>query len=148
MNEQNQHDPGNEPQAPPALIAALRKLPREQVFIPPSVDDAILKEARRRLEGDPRRTAFRPWLFWPAFAAICLLIAWAARLLTAEHRYAREDLNRDGRVDILDSFALARQVKEGTAPLKLDLNGDGVVDRRDAESIAARAVKLQKGNPS
>jgi hypothetical protein len=63
--------------------------------------------------------------------------------------YAREDVNRDGRVDILDAFLLARQLQSGDNPgSSLDLNGDGVVDHRDAESIAAKAVKLEKGGQS
>jgi hypothetical protein len=66
-----------------------------------------------------------------------------------EPTLAREDLNRDGRVDILDAFALSRQLRDGKASSTgLDLNGDGVVDERDAEVIAARAVRLEKGDRS
>jgi hypothetical protein len=58
---------------------------------------------------------------------------------------ARGDLNHDGHVDILDAFALARQLKQGEARnLQLDVNGDGVVDERDVAAIAARAVRLEK----
>ncbi|MCL4785299.1 MAG: hypothetical protein KJ070_00695 [Verrucomicrobia bacterium] len=52
-------------------------------------------------------------------------------------------------MDILDAFLLARHLQSGDKPeLNLDLNGDGVVDHRDAETIAAEAVKLEKGGRS
>ena len=59
------------------------------------------------------------------------------------------DLNHDGQVDILDAFALARQLKESAqSNLQLDMNGDGVVDERDVATLAARAVSLGKGGRS
>jgi hypothetical protein len=64
-------------------------------------------------------------------------------------RFALEDLNRDGQIDILDAFVLARQVKQGDSPDKrLDLNGDGVIDEKDVATIAAHAVKLETGGRS
>ena len=49
-------------------------------------------------------------------------------------------------MDILDAFALARTVERGTRlNRQLDLNGDGRVDRQDADTLAARAVALEKG---
>ncbi|MCX6929849.1 MAG: dockerin type I domain-containing protein, partial [Verrucomicrobia bacterium] len=62
---------------------------------------------------------------------------------------ARGDFNHDHHVDILDAFALARQLKQGgPSNLQLDVNGDGVVDERDVEALAARAVKLGEGGHS
>ena len=60
----------------------------------------------------------------------------------------RGDINHDGQVDILDAFALARELKDGT-PLGhgFDLNGDGVVDERDVATLAVRAVSLDNGKP-
>jgi hypothetical protein len=49
-------------------------------------------------------------------------------------------------VDVLDAFALARKLRDGAADNPgLDCNSDGVVDRRDVDAVAARAVKLKKG---
>jgi len=49
-------------------------------------------------------------------------------------------------VDILDALALARAAQSERQPASnLDLNGDGVVNRRDADLIARQAVKLEKG---
>jgi hypothetical protein len=58
---------------------------------------------------------------------------------------AREDIDRNGHVDILDAFALARKLKAGGAMgVAYDVNGDGTIDQRDIDWIAARAVQLAK----
>ena len=94
-----------------------------------------------------------PWV--AAAAAIVLLVAIPqvlkrpADTATVGSELAREDLNHDGQVDILDAFALARQLKQGGArSAQLDVNGDGVVDERDVAALAARAVKLERGGHS
>lgn len=74
------------------------------------------------------------------------MIVLVARMLMPA-QFAREDLNRDGKVDILDSFTLAKEIKNGgSLPASLDVNGDGVVDERDVNAIASRAVALGKDN--
>lgn len=145
---------GEEPNAPARLVAALKEPPPRRVFVPPSVDDAVLAAARRHLPK-PLRLGFgvlRSWLFWPATATVCLALIgfgmFLARQTGRPPEFAREDINRDGQVDILDAFALARAVRGGDQPSSLDLNGDGTVDGRDAEQIAAQAVKLEKGGRS
>jgi hypothetical protein len=53
------------------------------------------------------------------------------------------DINGDGRVDILDAFALARAVGAGGGSNnRWDVNGDGVVDDRDVDRLARAAVSL------
>lgn len=60
-----------------------------------------------------------------------------------------EDLNGDGVVDMLDAFALARELQLTPASHpRLDLNGDGVVDERDVRILAAQAVRLEPGGKS
>src|SRR6185369_1280179 len=62
--------------------------------------------------------------------------------------FTREDINRDGRVDVLDAFALARRIETGgTLDPRWDINGDGRVDRADVNVIAARAVNLAQAEP-
>jgi hypothetical protein len=58
---------------------------------------------------------------------------------------AREDVTGDGRVDILDAFALARRIERADVR-QPDLNSDGRVDQRDVEALAARAVRLEGGS--
>jgi hypothetical protein len=149
MSDSNRHLESDEPEAPDALVAALRASRPEPLFTPPTLDESILREAHRRLA--PRRKPpfnfFRvfPWLA----AATAIVLAISFVYLSHKPRFAREDLNHDGKVDILDAFILAKQIKAGT-PLKaaLDMNGDGVIDHRDFETIAAHAVKLDKGDRS
>lgn len=150
MNESNQQDSEKNLTAPPKLLAALKEVSRRDVFVPPYVDNAILKAAREHLHKPAASTfVFRRWMLWPALAALCLLTLCVARLMITSNqpRYAREDLNHDGKVDILDSFALARELKAGKPlPAAYDINGDGVVDQRDVALIAAHAVELKKDN--
>ncbi|MBI3876781.1 MAG: hypothetical protein HY300_12660 [Verrucomicrobia bacterium] len=148
----NEHPtPNDEPglEAPPRLVSALRDLGKTRVFVPPQVDAAILREARRHLSLTiPTRATWQPWQPWAAVAASLLLLAWLGQALFrpgARDSFAREDINHDGRVDILDALALAKRVESGAPPRGADFNGDGVVDRRDADFIARLVVKLRKG---
>ena len=60
---------------------------------------------------------------------------------------AREDINGDGAVNILDAFQLARRIEAGaTASHSHDLNGDRVVDLQDVHTVAHAAVSLQRGS--
>jgi hypothetical protein len=44
---------------------------------------------------------------------------------------------------MLDAFALARAVRDGASvDSSLDLTGDGTVDSRDVDALAARAVSV------
>jgi hypothetical protein len=57
------------------------------------------------------------------------------------------DIDRNGRVDILDAFAVARQLRDAQgkplpASLGADLNGDGIVDQKDVDLIAQMAVRI------
>jgi hypothetical protein len=153
----NQPDPDEALEAPPKLVAALKRLPQEPVFIPPTADEAILRAARQHLGGPvPARTAWFRFMPWAAAAAsIVLLAAIPLFYMRPAHgpvrdsAFAHGDLNHDGHVDILDALALARQLKQGRdKDLQLDVNGDGVVDGRDVSAIAARAVRLERAGHS
>ena len=138
---------------PPKLAHAFKQLRPKSVFVPRSVDDAVLDAARRRLRRPAPFRWVAGWSMWvkgPVLAAACLVLALVARSIVQPGggRFVREDLNRDRQVDILDAFELARRVRAGAAPDGLDLNGDGVVDRIDAEIIARQAVRLEKGGRS
>ena len=157
MRDNNQNHPDEGLEAPPRLVAALKRLPQEPVFIPPTADEAILRAARRHL-NPPREARFGWFRFipWVAAAAAILLLVAIPQFFKhpvpgpfRDATFAQGDLNHDGRVDILDAFALARQLKQGaTRNLQLDVNGDGVVDEQDVAALAARAVKLERGGRS
>ena len=155
--DSNQHN-NDETPAPPKLVAALRRTQLPGVFGPPTVDEAILRAARNHLAParPPKRSSLATWLRWAAFATACVLVVVMAHRLSrpdspsnSGRAFVREDVNHDKRVDILDAFQLARQLNSGAKPLpNYDVTGDGVVDRRDIEFIAAQAVKLEKGRRS
>ena len=152
--DSNTRRDGEELPAPARLVAALKEPPARRVFVPSSVDDALLKAARQHF-AKPERASFRfprPWILWPTMATACITLAGLAYFASrpsSQSEFAREDLNRDGRVDILDAFQLARETQSNTKPTTTaDLNKDGLVDRRDVEIIATHAVKLEKGGKS
>jgi hypothetical protein len=128
------------------------------VFVPRTADEVVLRAARKHFASAQRRgpNTFALWHRWLGFATACVLgcaaALWFAHPRSSLNRapaYDREDLNRDGRVDILDAFQLARQLQSGDRPVPgSDFNGDGLVDHRDADTIAAQAVKLEKGGRS
>lgn len=146
-----QHDDNAGDDAPSELVDALTGLRQAPVVVPPQLDEAILTQVRQRLAGRRKHgrniIQLRPWL-----AAAALLIATA--MIVPLVLYFREptvvlraDIDHNGRVDILDAFALARRLQAGQLdPTAFDLNGDGLVDRRDVDHISAQAVKLDKGH--
>jgi hypothetical protein len=171
MNDGPHRHKSDEANAPAKLVAALAHLHREQVVVPPSVDEAILAEAKKYLGTIGRRRAGaklaavvravslalsglvearrRNWLRlapWAAASAAVLLATWLVQTVAKSGAAASaEDLNRDGQVDILDAFALARGLQHGETPSpRLDLNGDGVIDQRDVEVLAHDAVSLDR----
>lgn len=121
---------------PEPLIAALREADKGRVFVPPELDSAILAKAKANL-GRRRNRTLVPWLA----AAAALMIA--AFVMFKPTSKAREDVNRDGRVDIRDALVLARKISDGKAQGSVwDINHDGRVDQADVAAIAALAVKL------
>jgi len=147
MSELDPHSEDEGIQAPNSLVEALNHLYKERVFVPPAADGAMLREARKHLQRLQRpQSGWKPWLSWAAMAACLTLAIWLGERLTrpaGSKSFAREDINRDGRVDILDAFALARKIETGgTLDPRWDINGDGRIDRVDVKSIAARAVSL------
>lgn len=130
----------NYDQLPEKVIAALRDADKARVLVPIDLDAAILNKAKANIVRRRRRIV--PWL-----AAAAALIIGALVMLQPTAK-AREDVNRDGRVDIRDALLLARKVSAGQTVKDWDFNEDGRVDQLDAAAIAARAVKLAKGGPS
>lgn len=151
--DNNRHQ---ESDAPPGLIHAIRQLRSKSIPVPRSLDDSVLNAARRALNQPAlvESTASRWWAVqnWPAWvripglAAAGLLVAFLTFLLVPS-RYAREDINRDHIVNILDAFQLARELRAGAAlPPAFDFNGDGVVNQADADAVAAEAVRLKRSS--
>src|SRR6266446_3702264 len=101
--------------APPRLIEALRQASSERHFVPPAIDRTILKAAERQLRPSGPHRVRRIWWWTGLAAASAVVVAFAVVTTSWQHsangQFAVEDINRDGQIDILDAFALARQVK-------------------------------------
>jgi hypothetical protein len=76
------------------------------------------------------------WLGAAAAAAAC--VALMGRVVLRGPVWP-EDIDGNHRVDIVDALKLAHQINSGQGR---DLNGDGVVDRRDVDTIAVAVVRL------
>lgn len=149
-----------EADAPDSLIRTLRALGLEASGTPLPDAEPFLAEVRSRFAAAARRRRQRTFAAWSS-AAAALLLVWAGwRWPTSSRsgaggsadaaRATTEvgDLDRNGRIDILDAFALARAIeRDGTAGLDgaaADLSGDRRVDRADVDAIARRAVALDR----
>jgi len=227
MNESNRPEHDEQIDAPRELIDALADLHKERIFVPPSVDESIMAEARKHLNarqgvsesgcvGDqPQQRGQRPtpetisgageweapatapksgtqprsniiaWSGWGVAiaASVVLMLSLTVRnpqrseqeptlsetadMVATEEMaeegsaapaaaegmiattpaakavFAREDVNRDNTVDILDAFALARQIEGAqVVPAAYDFNNDGAIDRADVDWVARVSVKL------
>lgn len=133
------HPSDPELELPEPLRRALRRHgPTEEV--PAELDRAVLAGAGPILARAQARHLRR------RLTLVALPLAAAAALLLWLRPYAsgsREDLDRNGRVDILDAFQLAREIELGDAPRGRDFNGDGRVDRGDVDHVAHLAVRLR-----
>ena len=124
------------------------------IKIPQEVDQAVLREAVKALVRTKRtRFTYGKPIAWLAAAASLTLVIWISGLfrssttapLPATVASTPGDLDRNGRVDILDAFQLARELDDDIAPTAGDINADGVIDRADVEAIAMKAVTLEQG---
>ncbi len=153
----NNEESSDRLEVPPKLVVALKNLSEPRIFVPPTVDEAVLRAARKHFsKPEPRRFRWLPLMPWAVTAGATLAV-----VLLAYHfipggtrssqrpALVRADLKPGGQVDILDAFALAKLLQSGARlDPRLDFNGDGVVDERDVKAIAAQAVSLEKAGRS
>ena len=140
-----------ETEMPPALVRDLGELYGGHVFVPGEVDQRLLGEARAQLSRIKQRPS-RLWWALPGAAAaavIALTVLWqprpAMQIAPPIPSAMAADIDRSGRVDILDAFMLARQLEQsttGSLDVAWDINGDGKVDHRDVDAVAQHAVQL------
>ena len=126
---------------PTDLIRDLRRAYGKPVELPATLDATIHLAARRRLRGRWQR--FAPLAGLAAAAAVAVGV-WVnlPRPTPAVASAGPMDLNRDGRVDVLDAFRLAREVQRGEGA---DLTADRAADRARVDQIALAAVTLPLG---
>lgn len=150
MNEPFEHGkPEND--LPPRFQKAMEELKREQVLVTAEVDQAILEHSREHLRGvaarKQRSFGVTQWLKLAAAFATAGFLVWAFFTpLTKPQKTLTADVDRNGRVDIVDAFELARWVKTGNPRrFDFDFNEDGKIDERDVDAIAGVAVQLNQG---
>jgi hypothetical protein len=155
----------------PGFADDLDKLWRPEGQVPAAVDRAIAEAARRHFSRPQRRIRLSRWTIPAAAAAVIVVGASVCWLGLGLHRSrmespasqtasgrrvaagaagtiddARADIDRNGRVDILDALTMARHIDAGHPTSKLwDINGDGFVNNNDIDAVAYAAVRLDKG---
>src|SRR2546421_10302924 len=140
---------------PPRLRAGLSDLFGSAPAMARDFDERILNAVRQQAIGRNRmRWVIRYAIGSVAAAAAVVLIA----IKTSHHDQpvindstagiaSAEDVNHDGKLDILDAYLMARKVasKESLSN-EWDFNHDGVVDTKDVDVVAFGAVKLKGGD--
>lgn len=127
-----------------------------RVLVPTELDEGIMRAARLKLARGagpglvPRAAVWRTWL--PRIAAVLcgagLVGLWVSTRPPRDAFDARSDLDRNGRIDILDAFLLARQLQRQMSPGEaFDQNGDRQVDERDVQILISQAVALDREVP-
>jgi hypothetical protein len=135
----------DDPRLPDSLISELSRVYRTDLpRVSPDVDRLITSGARAHLA---RRSRLR--LFWSVAGTVAAAIVVVCVLLVARPvrnvtANAVDDVNGDGVVDIRDAMALQQQLDRGVTKAH-DVNGDGVTDRKDVDIIAQNAVRLPDG---
>lgn len=157
--------PNEDPQfdhLPPALVDALRELDGPAVLPDAQRDADVLSGARQHLaeQNKPRRSRLRLFITGTAGGAVAAAAMVGIVVLLGEPNQDAEpqapafvsiapalpgDINVSGSVDILDAYALAKQIEQGQVNRTLDLNADGQVDQQDVDWIANQAVALNLG---
>ncbi|MBM4040885.1 MAG: hypothetical protein FJ290_20490 [Planctomycetes bacterium] len=157
-------------QAPKALRGELGAFFRAAPPVPAALDAAILASARHHLTARRRTRAAIRWAGLAAAAAAAAIFLILIHLGPESETPARvaakpaaakptstapvvakaasadrADTNGDGKVDILDAFLLAKRLEARRAlNAAWDITGDGLIDRRDVDAIAAAAVRLER----
>jgi hypothetical protein len=140
----DQHDKGDL-WLPDPLRAELSRLYRVDASVPPAVDHTILSRARAHLWGfGRRRLLLRTAGAAAAVAATIAIAVWIVQPHRPGVASTAEDVNGDGVVDIRDALTLQRAIDAGSAKGH-DVNRDGATDRRDVDAIAMMSVRLHRG---
>ena len=142
---------------PPGLRVGLTSIYGSMPAIGRSMDERILNAVRQEsIRRNRMRWVIRYAIGSVAAAAAVILIA----IKMTHHDQptinnstasvaTTEDVNHDGKLDILDAFLMARKVAANEPLTKeWDFNHDGTVDTKDVDVVALAAVKLKGGgNP-
>jgi hypothetical protein len=108
---------------------------RYRVEIPGEVDRRILATAR------PKVLRLRDWVGVGVAAALLVSILIFHLVPGAA---APMDVDRDGRVDIVDAYQLAARIRDsGALDERWDLNRDGAIDMDDVDRLGFEVVSIE-----
>ena len=138
----------------PDFSSDLKTLFKPHVSIPPEVDRSILDKANKQLaQKHWSHHVLQHISIWRVAAAAAVIIfAFSLNLTQKPGQTTKQsllvearavDIDRNGRVDILDAFKLARYIESAeSTEKKWDINGDGLVNSDDVDMVASAAVRL------
>lgn len=153
-NKEEHFDEDLELSVSAGLRADLNAFSQPPQPVPAEIDRAVLDRAHQHLIRPQRRRPVLRWVASAAAVAAVIILVFSLNLTRKAHlsadrsarAEAQADIDHNGRVDILDAFTLARHIESASRPeLKLDINGDGLVNRDDVDLVAFAAVRLDKG---
>ena len=135
------------PELPSGLASELKSRYGPFPEIPEAIDRAILADAQRHLHQTIPVRAGSNWrwrlaVIGSSIAAACMLLFALNRQEPPQPASVARDLDGNGRVDILDAFTVAREIRSGRNQSEFDINGDGRLTQADVNEIAQRAVTL------
>jgi Dockerin type I domain len=151
--EKNENTDHSDDSVPEFVLSTLKDRYGPTPDVPTAIDQAILADAQRylaeRVQPVRRR---RQWsvLRWATIgstvAAACLMVVtfWPRHVANdglSSVAVNENDIDENGRVDILDAFVMARQIQTGDSRAR-DLNHDGQRDQLDVDLVARNAVML------
>jgi len=153
MTERKEHfDEDLDLRVSPGFSEDLRTLFKPQLSVPPEVDRAVIDKSHQHfIPKHWRGRIFKHISLWRiAAAAAVIIFAFSLNLTQKPGPTMAVDIDRNGRVDILDAFKLARHIESANrTDKKWDINEDGVVNGKDVDLVASAAVSLplQKQGP-
>ena len=147
MDKRNPSQPEQEPGVPAKLVADLKGLHKEHIFVPPKVDESILNAAREHLvktSGNPveQETMHQPWtLQWTPWAAAAACLMLLLFLSFPAGKQPSPSASAETSRMALEVAPRQPLPSTGTATAKIsrkDINKDGQVDILDAFTLASR----------
>jgi len=176
-NRNEQPDRHDEPQLPSDLVRDLRALYPYPATPPTDVEQAVRNDAREQIGNLRRHRRWGFWSSIAACVGFVFIMQQVMRTSTVPEVQERvtpmespppavtgrrmamsaaeeldsvinlNDIDGNGRVDILDAYVMARGLaNENTPPNPAwDINADGTIDQRDIDAVAQSAVRLKGG---
>ncbi len=147
MDKRNPSQPEQEPGVPAKLVADLKGLHKEHIFVPPKVDESILNAAREHLGETSGKIiepeiAPQPWILqwtpWAAAAACLMLLLFLTfpggkqNSPSASAKISRMTLEVAPRQPLPSPAIVAAKISPK------DINKDGQVNILDAFALASR----------